>query len=78
MRQTIILCDRCKKPIEYIGWTGVLREPKPKRLFITEIFNGNPSGYDYCDNNRELCADCMKSFKKWLKAETEAEDGNVD
>lgn len=75
MKQTIILCDRCKKPIEYAGWTGILITPKPKRVFIREIFNGNPSGYDYCDIQRELCADCMKSFSKWLKADRSVEDG---
>ena len=66
MTRKVTTCDRCGKAIEYRGWTGFLKNPKPKRLFITEILNGNPSGYDYWNIDRELCAECMKSFERWM------------
>ena len=72
MKKTEILCDRCKQPMTYNGWVAIIKYPKLKRAVrwrITEIFNGNPSGYDYCDIDRELCADCTKKLKKWLKGE---------
>ena len=70
MKKTEILCDRCNKPMTYTGWVAIIKYPKIKKAVrwkITEIFNGNPSGYDYSDLNTELCADCTKQLKEWLK-----------
>lgn len=70
MRKTEMLCDRCKRPITYQGWIAIINYPKIKKATkwkINEIFNGNPSGYDYCNMDTELCADCTKKLKKWLK-----------
>lgn len=70
MQKKIITCDRCGKLITYSGWTAIIKYPKIKKATywkIVEIFNGNPSGYDYCNMNVELCADCTDQLEKWIK-----------
>lgn len=59
-------CDRCGKEIKYIGWTGWFKPPRTLLYFI--IHNGNHSGYEYHEGAKELCADCVKSYKEWMKA----------
>lgn len=80
MTEKRTLCDRCKQPITYNGWTAIIKFPKIKKgtyWKIVEILNGNPSGYDYCDMNTELCADCTEQLKKWLKG-VEEQGENTD
>lgn len=60
------ICDRCGKEMKYIGWTSILR--KPKRMQWTRYFNGNPSGYEYCKREIELCADCTKALEKFMRS----------
>lgn len=69
MKITMIKCDRCKKEIKYIGWTAKITPNPLKRFKITKIYNGNPSENDYLDDYVELCQDCTKELKKWLKGE---------
>lgn len=59
------ICDRCGKRIIYIGWTSILR--KPKRIQWTQYFNGNPSGYEYCKQEIELCAECTKALNEFMR-----------
>lgn len=61
-------CDRCGKEIKYIGWTGRFR--LSRKLSVVMIHNGNNSGYEYSEDDKELCADCVKSYKEWLKGYT--------
>lgn len=73
MRKTEIVCDKCQRPMSYNGWIAIIRYPKIKKAVrwqIQEIPTGNPSGYDYCNMDMELCSDCTKKLKKWLKSET--------
>lgn len=66
------VCDRCKKEIDFnVGWTAKIKsifEPKESRatIFARKLYCGNPSGYDYSDDNCELCADCTKEFNDFL------------
>lgn len=62
------ICDRCGKPIEYVGWTSKIRNAlrKGKTVKIHELLNGNPDGYSYLDNQYELCRDCTKQLEKFL------------
>ena len=79
MKITKILCDRCQKPMTYNGWTAIIKYPKVKRCVswqIRELFYGNISGYEYCNLNTELCADCSKQLKQWLKGENYDKDCN--
>lgn len=69
------VCDRCKKKIEYKGWTGIFKRPL-KNVKLRKLYYGNISGYDYSDNEIEICADCVKSFEKWLKGRTNNETDN--
>ena len=54
------VCDRCGKEIKYLGWTS-------KIFRVRKIFNGNPSGYDYSDCTWELCNECTKGLKEFMK-----------
>lgn len=63
------ICDRCGKPMEYVGWTAKLRNVfrKGKSVKIHELFNGNPDGYSYSERQYELCADCTENLKEFLR-----------
>lgn len=63
------ICDRCGKPLEYVGWTAKIRNDfkKGKTVKIHQLFNGNPDGYSYSDNCYELCADCTKELDEFLR-----------
>lgn len=63
---TYKVCDRCGKKMTYSGWTAMVRT---HRFKITELFNGNPSGYDYCDEYIELCSRCTAKLKDFLKGD---------
>lgn len=65
---TIKVCDRCRKPIEYIGWTATIKSvfKKEKTFSIFSIFNGNPDGRSYSKDSYELCADCTKKLENFL------------
>lgn len=67
------VCDRCKKKIEYKGWTGIFKRPlknvKLRNIKLRKLYYGNVSGYDYSDCEMEICADCVASFEEWLKGE---------
>lgn len=70
MIETTHICDRCKKSITYQGWTAIIRNPKLKKGIlwrVNESFNCNYSGFDYVNSDFELCADCTKELKQWLK-----------
>ena len=58
------VCDRCGKPIKYIGWTAFIS--KPKKVKIRKILNGNPTGYNYTDVNLELCRECTDDLDKFM------------
>lgn len=62
------ICDRCRKPMEYVGWTAKIRNAfmKGKTVKIHKLFNGNPDGYSYSDSQYELCADCTKQLEEFL------------
>lgn len=63
------ICDRCGEEIKYQGWTAKLRfsNKKPFRLFITKIRNGNQSGYDYSEQQCELCNKCTLKLSVFLQ-----------
>jgi len=67
------VCDRCGKPLKYTGWTAVIRNiiKKSKRIKITKLFNGNPSGYDYTERTFHLCARCTEELKNFLRGAEE-------
>lgn len=62
------ICDRCGKPLKYIGWTATLRNvfKRGKTVKITKLYNGNLDGYSYLESQYELCADCTKELKVFL------------
>lgn len=67
------VCDRCKKKIENNCWAGIFQRPL-KDVIFQKLYYGGISEYDYSDNNKiEICADCVKSFEKWLKGEQNGE-----
>lgn len=59
------VCDRCGKEMKYWGWTTGLFRNKIKVVFS---HNGAMSG-EYLDREYELCVDCTKEFKEFLKGE---------
>ena len=67
-RKEIITCDRCGEEIAYIGWTSKLHFVKkfPFRFHILKLKNGNPSGYDYLEQDCELCAKCTFKLRVFL------------
>lgn len=67
--KTIIICDRCKKEISYIGKTTVIKglRKKVRKFRFRYLLDGNHSGYSYLDQNFELCSDCTRAFEKFLK-----------
>ena len=66
MRIDYNVCDRCGKKIVYRGATSQIRRAKSKIKF-TQLWNGNPSGYEYSENYIELCAYCTAVFKDWMR-----------
>lgn len=70
------ICDRCGKEMVYSGWTAFVHPAR--RMKITEIFNGNPTGYDYSTDYVELCADCTRSYKRWFKDLSEVEGDHAN
>ena len=75
---TEVICDRCGKPLKYIGWTANLRNvfKRGKTVKITKFYNGNSDGYSYSESQYELCADCTKELKVFLDGKNE--DGTVN
>jgi hypothetical protein len=65
------VCDRCGQPMEYNGWTGLLKNvfKSGKSIKILKLYNGNPSGYDYSVSCYELCADCIRKLENFLMNE---------
>ena len=63
-RVTKNVCDRCGKPIKYIGWTALIS--RPKKVKIRQILNGNPTGYNYTDYDLELCRECTYDLDKFV------------
>ena len=63
------VCDRCGKPLGYNGWTAKIKNAfkRGKRVKITEYFNGNPDGYSYVNSEYEMCADCTRRLKIFLR-----------
>ncbi|MBO5963034.1 MAG: hypothetical protein J6P97_00975 [Bacteroidales bacterium] len=68
------VCDRCGEEIKYVGWTGILKKI-PKRLYLLELFNGNPDGYSYSEFEPELCSACVKSFHNWFNGDKPQKEG---
>lgn len=64
--KTIRICDRCKKQIEYCGWTAWIKGLRFRKIFMRKILNGNPDGYSYSDWHIELCADCTHELENFL------------
>lgn len=67
------MCDRCGKEIKYVGWTAILKNvfrgkpgKKNKRIDVLQIYDGNPSGYDYTEYSCELCAECTEKLTDFL------------
>jgi hypothetical protein len=62
-------CDRCGKPMKYIGWTTELKNifRKGKKVHIIKYFNGNPDGYSYSQSCYELCTECTEKLREFLK-----------
>ncbi len=67
-KRTEYVCDRCGKPIKYVGWTATLLNvfKKGKRIKIRNLYNGNPDGYSYLETQYELCSDCTKQLEEFL------------
>jgi hypothetical protein len=63
------VCDRCGKPMKYVGWTAKLKNVfrRGKRIRIIKYHNGNPSGYDYVECEYELCGDCTEKLSEFLR-----------
>lgn len=66
------VCDRCGKPLnKKEGWTSRLKFwPKKKinrKVYLSTYFCGNNSGYDYTENEWELCDDCTRKLIDFLK-----------
>lgn len=63
-RVTKIVCDRCGKKLEYIGWTALIRTPK--KIKVRKLLNGNHSGYSYSDWDYELCNKCTRALESFI------------
>lgn len=54
--------------MEYNGWTAILENViGGKKIKICKIYNGNPGGYSYIEQQYELCKDCTKQFEEFLQ-----------
>jgi hypothetical protein len=60
-KKSTIICDRCGKEVPHnVG----------KRLYhLTTIFFDRFCLWEGLDNSLDLCDDCSKDFRKWLKKE---------
>ena len=58
-KKSTIICDRCGKEVPYnVG----------KRLYhLTTILFDRLCLWEGIDNRLDLCDDCSKDFRKWLK-----------
>ena len=67
--QKYITCDRCGKQFEYRNktWAAILRARKLKKFRVIKLFHGNLSGYDYMEEDYDLCDECTKKLKEFLK-----------
>jgi len=63
------ICDRCGKPMKYVGWTAKIGNAfkKGKTVKILKLFDGNLDGYSYFNRQYELCADCTKQLEDFLE-----------
>lgn len=69
MKETRIVCDRCGEEIVYRGWTAKLffKKKFPFHFRILKLRNGNPSGYDYSEQQCELCNKCTFKLTVFLQ-----------
>lgn len=63
------VCDRCGKPMKYIGWTAIIKNIRKRGsdIKILKLHNGNPDGYSYSESEYELCADCTEKLRTFLR-----------
>lgn len=59
------ICDRCKRELQYLGWTANIKGFR--RFTVLKLRNGNYNGYSYSDWDFELCADCTKELEKFME-----------
>ena len=61
-------CDRCGKRFEYRNemWAAILRIKKPKKIRVIKLFYGNLSGYDYTQEDYDLCGECTEKLKEFM------------
>ena len=66
-------CDRC----------GVAYDPEAQVINTRDV-NAIKTGYRYSDNSfrgglvYDLCPDCLKSLKNWLKNKAPADTANIN
>ena len=67
--QKYITCDRCGKQFEYRNekWAAILRARKLKKFRVIKLLYGNLSGYDYTQEDYDLCGECTKKLREFLK-----------
>lgn len=77
----VIICDRCKKSMEYSPWKRQVFKVKRSFRKMTKVELEDPT----CDSwmhyeSAELCAECAKALLKWLETPPVVEvniDGHV-
>lgn len=67
--QKYLICDRCGKQFEYRNekWAAILRARKLKKFRVIKLFYGNLSGYDYIQEDYDLCGECTDKLKEFLR-----------
>lgn len=67
--QKYIKCDRCGKQFEYRNekWAAIIRARKLKKFRVIKLLYGNLSGYDYTQEDYDLCGECTKKLREFLK-----------
>lgn len=63
----VIICDRCKKSMEYSPWKRQVFKVERSFRKMTKVVLEDPTVNSWsCYESVELCAECTKALHEWL------------
>ena len=63
----VIICDRCKKSMEYTPWKRQVFKVKRsfRKMTKVELEDPDVNSWYHCES-AELCAECARALLQWL------------